>query len=103
MVSRNDSGERVHFERLEAPRPAPKVTLKSKWQTQQQQQQPQQHLEEVAIWESRASVRDDKKQSMGVDQASRKWVQDASEIDIDTHRRKKEINTDTVLVREVVE
>ena len=48
-------------------------------------------------------MRDDKKQSMGVDQASRKWVQDSSEMDIDTHRSKKEINTEIVLEREVVE
>ena len=48
-------------------------------------------------------MRDDKTQSMGVDQPSRRWVQDTSEMDIDTHRSKKEINTETVLEREVVE
>ena len=87
--------------------------MNSRWQTQQQQkqQQPEAIIEkdvtsiskEVAIWESRARVRDDKKQPMGVDQASRKWVQDTSEMDIDAHRSKEEINTDTILEGEVVE
>ena len=34
----SQNGERVDFERLETPRPAPKVTLKKNWQSQQQQQ-----------------------------------------------------------------
>ena len=37
VISQN--GDRVIFERLATPRPAPKVTLKSNWLTQQQQQQ----------------------------------------------------------------
>ena len=39
MISQN--GDRVLFERLATPRPAPKVTLKSNWLVQQQQQQQQ--------------------------------------------------------------
>ena len=35
----SQNGERVDFERLETPRPVPKVTLKKNWQSQQQQQQ----------------------------------------------------------------
>ena len=35
VISQN--GDRVSFERLATPRPAPKVTLKSKWLVQQQQ------------------------------------------------------------------
>ena len=35
MTSQN--GERVDVERLETPRPIPKVTLKKNWQSQQQQ------------------------------------------------------------------
>ena len=31
----SQNGERVYFERLEAPRPAPKVTLKKNWHSQQ--------------------------------------------------------------------
>ena len=34
----SQNGDRVNFERLETPRPAPKVTLKRNWQIQQQQQ-----------------------------------------------------------------
>ena len=33
----SQDGDRVIFERLETPRPAPKVTLKKNWQSQQQQ------------------------------------------------------------------
>ena len=36
MTSQN--GERVIFERLETPRPVPKVTLKKNWQSQQEKQ-----------------------------------------------------------------
>ena len=32
-----ESGERVNFESLETPRPAPRVTLKKKWHNQHQQ------------------------------------------------------------------
>ena len=35
----SQNGDRILFERLSTPRPAPKVTLKSTWQSQQQQQQ----------------------------------------------------------------
>ena len=37
----SQNGDRVIFERLATPRPAPKVTLKSNWRRQQQQQQRQ--------------------------------------------------------------
>ena len=33
----SQTGDRISFERLSTPRPAPKVTLKSSWQSQQQQ------------------------------------------------------------------
>ena len=35
----SQTGERTLFERLSTPRPAPKIVLKSAWQSQQQQQQ----------------------------------------------------------------
>ena len=35
----SQSGDRILFERLSTPRPAPKVKLKSNWHSQQQQQQ----------------------------------------------------------------
>ena len=40
VISRMD--KKVFYERLSAPRPAPKVTLRSSWHVQQQQQQQQQ-------------------------------------------------------------
>ena len=65
------NGNRVLFERLATPWPAPKVTLKRNWQSQQQQQQqqeqqPQQPISHTdvpsnwkprATWESKAEVR----------------------------------------------
>ena len=85
----SQNGDRVIFERLAAPRPAPKVTLKSYWQTQQQhQQQPQQPTleddvpsiwKQRATWESRARVRDDAKHAMEAERAPRKLVLAPSE------------------------
>ena len=64
-------GDRVLFERLATPTPAPKVTLKRNWQSQQQQQQQSQQpisLTDVlsiwkqrVTWESKAEVQDDSK------------------------------------------
>ena len=48
-------GERTLFERLSTPRPAPKIVLKSAWQSQQQQQQ-QQDTSESASSSSRKLV-----------------------------------------------
>ena len=48
MTAQN--GDRVLFERLATPRPAPKVTLKRNWQSQQQQkQQPQQPISHTDV------------------------------------------------------
>ena len=48
VISQN--GDRLLFERLSTPRPAPKVTLKSNWQSQQQLQQPHQSVcDDVSI------------------------------------------------------
>ena len=61
------NGDRVLFEMLATPRPAPKGALKSNWHTQQQQQQQPQHptlekgvnsiWKQHTIWKSRAGVR----------------------------------------------
>ena len=60
----SQNGDRVLFERLATPRPPPKITLKSYWQTrQQQQQQPQQpKLEDdpQSIWKQRATCGEQK-------------------------------------------
>ena len=96
-------GDRVIFEWLATPRPAPKVTLKSNWRTQQQQQQqPQQPIldkgvnsiwKQRATWESRAGVRDDTKHATEVETASKKLVQATSEVDVGTHVSEHEVIT----------
>ena len=88
VISQN--GDRVIFERLATPRPAPKVTLKSNWHTQQQQQQqPQQPTLEKdvniiwkqhATWESKVGVRDDTKNATEMEIASRNLVRAISEV-----------------------
>ena len=47
MISEN--GEQTLFERLSTPRPAPKIVLKSAWQSQQQQQQQQDTSESASV------------------------------------------------------
>ena len=78
----SQNADRGIFKRLATPRPAPKVTLKSNWQTQQQQQQPQQPTleddgpgiwKQRATWESRTRVRDDTKHAMEVERPSKNW------------------------------
>ena len=60
VISQN--GDRVLFERLATPRPAPKVMLKSNWLVQQQQQQltlkegVSSNSKEIATWEGRAGM-----------------------------------------------
>ena len=75
----SQSGDRLIFERLATPRPAPKVTLEGNWLTQQQQQQPQQPTlkegvnsipKEIATWESNARVRDGWKNGTEVELAA---------------------------------
>ena len=78
VISQN--GDRVIFERLTTPRPAPKVTLKNIWLVQQQHQQPEQlTLEECvdnswkqhATWEGEGGVGDETKSATEVEIASR--------------------------------
>ena len=93
VISHN--GDRAIFEKLAAPRQAPKVTLKSNCHTQQQQQQqPQQPKleddtksvwEQRATWESRAGVRDDTKHATEVERATVQLVLSTSEAEADTH------------------
>ena len=97
----SQNGDRVIFERLATPRPAPKVTLKSNWQTQQQQQQQRQQpildkdvtgiWKQRATWESRAGNRDDTKHATEVERASRKLVGATSEADPGTHLGEEEV------------
>ena len=81
VISQN--GDRVIFERLTTPRPAPKVTLKNIWLVQQQHQQPQQltlnesvdnSWKEHATWEGEEGVRDGAGSATEVEIAARKLV-----------------------------
>ena len=71
VISQN--WDRVIFERVATPRPAPKVTLKSNWLTKQkQQQQPQQPTLEEGV---KAGVRDDTKNATEVEvEPFQKWT-----------------------------
>ena len=89
------------FERLATPRPAPKVTLKSNWQTQQQQQpnledDVQSIWKQRATWESRAGVRDDTKHATEVERATRKLALPTTEAEAETHLTVKEEHIDTI-------
>ena len=81
VISQN--GDRVIFERLTTPRPAPKVTLKSDWLVEQQHQQPQQltlkesvdnSWKEHATCEGEEGVRDGAGSATEVEIAARKLV-----------------------------
>ena len=98
------NGDRVIIERLATQRPAPKVTLKRKWQSQQPQQErrPQQPISNTDVtrlwkqrstWESQAEVQDDSKHITEVDQAPGDRMQSISKMDVDTHLGDKYVNT----------
>ena len=98
MIFQN--GDRVLFERLATPRPAPKVTLKSNWQTQQQQSNLEDDVQSIwkqrATWESRPGVRDDTKHATEVERATRKLALPTTEAEAETHLTVKEELIDTM-------
>ena len=84
VISQN--WDRVIFERVATPRPAPKVTLKSNWLTKQkQQQQPQQPTLEEGV---KAGVRDDTKKRHGSGSRA------ISKVDVGTHLIEHQVITD---------
>ena len=106
----SQSGDRLIFERLATPRPAPKVTLEGNWLTQQQQQQPQQPtlkegvnsiLKEIATWESNAGVRDGWKNATEVDLAAGNSMRTDSKLDVGTHVRERALSNDEANVQEI--
>ena len=87
VISQN--GDRILFERLSTPRPAPKVTLKSNWQSRQQQQQQQSICDDVTS--TRRLVRE----TSGVAQRMIKLVQgDLYEILSQLLRKKPQFDID---------
>ena len=104
VISQN--GDRVLFESLATPRPAPKVTLKSKWLVQQQQQQQQQSIckedvksnsKEVATWESRVGTRDETRDATGVEKASGNSWRTASKMVVGADPSGQEVTADLLL------
>ena len=105
VISQN--GDRVLFERFATPRPAPKVTLKSNWLVLKQQQQQPSLKEgvnsisrEVATWESRAGMREDRKNATEVEMATGNSERTVSKVDVGTHLSEQEVVTDALLKNE---
>ena len=97
VISQN--GDRVLFERLATPRPAPNSTLKSNWHTQQQQQRTLREgvnsiSEEIATCESKARVRDETKNSSSVEVAVVNSMRTVSKVDVCTRLSEQEVITD---------
>ena len=102
LTSRN--GERVDFERLETPRPAPEVTLKKKWQNQQQHScscTDVPSLVKNAVKEHCTGVQDGSKHSTDVTTSPGKLGQTASNMETETVFQKEDI-TDTISKTEIV-
>ena len=96
VISQN--GDRVFFERLATPRPAPKITLKSSWRTQQQQPFLEKGVNSIckqrATWESRAGVREDTKHVTSMEIAAGNSMRTVSTVDVGTHLSEQEVITD---------
>ena len=94
----SQKGDRVQFERLATPRPAPKVTLQSNWHTQQQQLTLKENaasIQETCVTrESQAEVRDDPKNATEMELASRILVRAISKVDVNTHLSTQEVISD---------
>ena len=96
-------GDRVLFERLATPRPAPKVTLKRNWQSQQQQQeqQPQQPISHTDVLsgnreqhgKARQKCKTTRNTSQKRTKPPRNWQQTTSDTNVDTHLSDKEVST----------
>ena len=84
----SQDGDRVLFERLETPRPAPKVTLKKNWHGQQQQHSTSDtHV--PSLWkqgtkrEDETGAQDVSDHSTEADVAHRKLEHTSSNMDVD--------------------
>ena len=99
------NGDRVLFERLATPKPAPKVTLRSNWLVQQQQQPIRKegvnsNSKQVATWESRAGTRDGTRDATEVEIASGNSSRTASKVDFGTYLSGQEAAADALLKNE---
>ena len=102
----SQNGERVDFERVETPRPAPKVTLKKHWQSQQQQHSSSctdvPNLVKTKVEKEHwTGVQDGSKHSTEVTTSPGKLGQIASDMETDTVLKTEDI-TDTISQTEAV-
>ena len=103
----SQDADRVIFERLETPRPAPKVTLKKNWQSQQQQHSTS-DTDVRRFWKQgtkrdhQAGAQDVTNHSTEADLAHRKLGHTTSNMDVDTHLGNKEGSTNALLESEAV-
>ena len=102
----SQDGDRVIFERLEIPRPAPKVTLKKNWQSQQQQHSTS-DTDVPGLW-YQGTKREDAGAQYFMDHsteahlAHRKLVHTTSNMDVDTLLGDKEGNRKNEAVKEEI-
>ena len=102
----SQNGERVLFERLETPRPTPKVTLRKDWKSQQQHSTSGTDVrspwKREARREDQAGVQNVSNHSTEVDLATRKLGHTASNMEVDIRFYNKGVSTNAVLESEAV-
>ena len=101
----SQDGDPVIFERLVAPRPAPKVTLKKNWQSQQQQHSSF-NTDVLSLWkqetqrEDQAAAQDVTDHSTEADLAHRKLVHTTLNMGVETRLGDKEVSTNALMKNE---
>ena len=99
--------DRVIFERLVAPRPAPEVTLTKNWQSQQQQHSTS-DTDVLSLWkqetqrEDQAGAQSVTDHSTEADLAHRKLVHTTLNMGVETHLGDKEVSTNALMKNEAV-
>ena len=96
------NGDRVLFERLATPRPAPKVSLSGIGKASSSRKSSScsspfhtdgpTFWKQRATWESKAEVQDDSKHIAEADQVPGSRKQSTSQTNVDTHHSDKEVN-----------
>ena len=104
----SQNGDRVLCERLETPRPTPKVTLKQNWQSQRAAFHSSSDTDVPSFWRQ-GSKREDQGGAQGVtdhsteaDLAHRKLEHTTSNNVVDTHVGDKEVSTHALFKNEAV-
>ena len=105
MTAQN--GDRVLYERLETPRPTPKITLKRNWQSGSKSSSRSSPIspsiwKQRATWERKAEVQDDSKHIAEADQVPGNQEQRTSQISVDTGLSNQEVSTNALVKNEAV-